>query len=214
MLLAERDRAGRRDAEAVRMPRHLSASSVVALATDPEAFALALRRPMPTPPAQAARRGTAFHAWVEQHYAQAALVDLLDLPGSADEDPGLDEDLPAMKARFLRSEWAGRRPEAVEIAVETVVDGIAIRGRIDAVFARPAGGFTVVDWKTGAEPTGERARIRAIQLAAYRLAFARLRGIEVEDVDAAFYYAATGRTVWPELLGETDLLDVLRAVPE
>ena len=101
--------AGRRDVE-VTVPRHLSASKVVAFARDREAFALHLRRPMPAPPAVAARRGTAFHAWVEQHFAQAAMVDLLDLPGSADEDPGDDGDLPLMKERFLASEWADAQP--------------------------------------------------------------------------------------------------------
>ena len=125
----------------------------------------------------AARRGTAFHAWVEQHFAQAAMVDLLDLPGSADEDPGADEDLPLMKERFLASEWATRAPVAIETAIETIVDGIAVRGRIDAVFRRPDGGFTVVDWKTGAKPSGDQARVAALQLGAYRLAFARLRGL-------------------------------------
>ena len=35
---------------------------------------------------------------------------------------------------------------------ETVIAGIAVRGRMDAVFADPDGGFTVVDWKTGALP--------------------------------------------------------------
>ncbi len=217
LLLEERARSRRGRAPDVRVPRHLSASSVVALATDPERFAMALRRPMPQPPAQAARRGTAFHAWVEQHYASAALVDLLELPGSADDDPADDAELPAMKEHFLASEWADRTPEAVELAIETVVDGIAIRGRIDAVFPRDAaegGGFTVVDWKTGAEPTGVAARTRALQLAAYRLAFARLRGLDPEQVDAAFYYAATGRTVRPELPGEEELLELLRAIPD
>ena len=89
------------------MPRHLSASKVVALARDREAFALQLRRPMPAPPAVAARRGTAFHAWVEQHFAQAAMVDLFDLPGSADEDPG-DDGGPAADEGALPRQRVGR----------------------------------------------------------------------------------------------------------
>jgi DNA helicase-2/ATP-dependent DNA helicase PcrA len=95
-----------------------------------------------------------------------------------------------------------------------VLDGIAVRGRIDAVFPRAGGGFTVVDWKTGRKPTGEVARTRALQLAAYRVAYARLRRLDVEDVDAAFYYAGTGETVWPELPDEDELLALLRTVPE
>jgi DNA helicase-2/ATP-dependent DNA helicase PcrA len=213
LLLAERRRLAERGDVTVLLPRHLSASAVVSLAADPDAFASALRRPMPEAPALAARRGTAFHAWVEQHYARAAMVDILDLPGSADEDPGDDDALPSMKELFLASEWAHRTPADIEIAVETVLDGIAVRGRIDAVFARDGGGFTIVDWKTGARPAGEVARTRALQLAAYRVAFARLRGLSVDDVDAAFYYASTGETVRPDLPGETELLELLGSVP-
>jgi DNA helicase-2/ATP-dependent DNA helicase PcrA len=213
MLLSERDSAARsRDIE-VRVPRHLSASAVVSLAGDPQAFARDLRRPMPAPPALAARRGTAFHAWVEQHFARAAFVDLLDLPGSADDDPADDEELPRMKERFLASEWAQRIPEAIEIAIETTVAGVAIRGRIDAVFPRIGGGFTVVDWKTGVKPSGEEARIRALQLEAYRLAFARHRELALDQVDAAFYYAGTGETVFPELPDEEDLVALLGSIP-
>ena len=95
-----------------------------------------------------------------------------------------------MKELFLASEWADRVPEAVEIAVETVLDGFAIRGRIDAVFPRDGGGFTIVDWKTGIEPDARAARHRTLQLAAYALAYARLRNLPARAVDAAFYYAA------------------------
>lgn len=213
ILLAERDSAApRRDIE-VRAPGHLSASGVVSFADDPQAFARDLRRPMPSPPALAARRGTAFHAWVEQHFARAAFVDLVDLPGSADDDPADDEQLPLMKELFLASPWSERSPEAIEIAIETTVAEMSIRGRIDAVFARPDGGLTVVDWKTGAKPTGDKARIRALQLGVYRLAFARLRGLRLDQVDAAFYYAATGETVFPDLPDEEQLTALLGSIP-
>ncbi len=214
LLLEERRRLAHRGDVTVLMPRHLSASAVVSLAQDPNRFASSLRRPMPEPPALAARRGTAFHAWVEQHFAQAAMVDILDLPGSADDDPGDDADLPLMKERFLASDWARRTPAEIEIAVETVIDGIAVRGRIDAVFARPGGGFTIVDWKTGAKPSGDSGATRALQLAAYRVAFARLRGLDLDEVDAAFYYAGTGETIWPHLPDDDALASLLSAVPD
>ncbi|MHB8275039.1 MAG: RecB family exonuclease [Dermatophilaceae bacterium] len=213
MLLAERDSAARPSDIEVRVPRHLSASAVVSYVADPQAFARDLRRPMPSPPALAARRGTAFHAWVEQHFARAAFVDLLDLPGSADEDPADDDELPLMKELFLTSEWANRSPEAIEIAIETTVAGMAIRGRVDAVFHRPGGGFTVVDWKTGAKPSGENAKSRGLQLGVYRLAFARLRGLTLDDVDAAFYYAGTGETVFPDLPDEEQLATLMGSIP-
>ena len=118
-----------------------------------------------------------------------------------------------MKERFLASEWSYRSPEAIEIAIETTVAEMAVRGRIDAVFPRPGGGFTVVDWKTGARPSGDKARIRALQLEAYRLAFARLRGLALDQVDAAFYYAGTGETVYPDLPDEERLATLLESIP-
>jgi DNA helicase-2/ATP-dependent DNA helicase PcrA len=215
LLLAERDaRRARSQDPVVDVPRHLSASAVVSLARDVEAFAMTLRRPMPQPPAVAARQGTAFHAWVEEHYSRAAIVDLFDLPGSADEGAADDADLEAMKEHFLAGEWAGRVPEEVELSIETVLDGIAVRGRVDAVFRRADGGWTVVDWKTGARPSGRDAAVRALQLGAYALAFARLRGVPPEQVDAAFYYAAEGVTVRPDLPREQELLDLLRTLPD
>jgi DNA helicase-2/ATP-dependent DNA helicase PcrA len=217
LLLAERAAAAAHHEVVVEVPRHLSASDVVQLATDQTRFALSLRRPMPAAPALAARRGTAFHAWVEQHYHRAAMVDVLDLPGSADEtapDSITGVELARMKELFLASEWADRVPEAVEIAVETVLDGFAIRGRIDAVFPRDGGGFTIVDWKTGIEPDARSARHRTLQLAAYALAYARLRNLPPRDVNAAFYYAATGTTVRPTLPREKALRSLLATVPE
>ena len=120
----------------------ISASNVVSAARSPEQFAAQLRRPMPTRPNRAARRGTRFHAFVEQHYARAAMLDWDELPGSADDDMADPDEaqLATMKAHFLGSEWAERTPLAIETAVETVlptsVGPVSVRGRIDAVFAR------------------------------------------------------------------------------
>lgn len=212
-LLEERDQLRTVEEAVVAVPRHLSASAVVAYASDPSAFAQRLRRPMPEPPAFVARRGTAFHTWVEQHFASAALVDVLELPGAADEAGG-DVDLQTMKDTFLKSEWAGLSPEEIEVAVETWIGGMSIRGRIDAVFRREDGSFVVIDWKTGARPTGAAARHRALQLAAYRLAYARLRGVDEDRVAAAFYYATTGETVWPELATEAELVALMDSIPD
>jgi DNA helicase-2/ATP-dependent DNA helicase PcrA len=211
-LLAERD--ARRDSTVrVSLPTHVSASRLVRLAEDPQALALELRRPMPAQPRPAARRGTAFHAWVEQRLGAAAIVDVLDLPGAADDEPARDDDLADMQQRFLASEWADRPVIAVEVPVETPVDGTVVRGRVDAVLGRPDGGVDVVDWKTGRPPSGAAARARAVQLAAYRLAWSRLHGLPLDRVGAAFFYASTGETVRPvDLLDEQGLVDLLRGL--
>ena len=212
VLLAERDR-GRRRVVVATLPAHVSASRLVQLAGDPQALALQVRRPMPREPLPAARQGTAFHAWVEQRLGAPAMVDLDDLPGSVDELPAPDHELAALQRAFLASEWAGRAVVAVEASIETPVDGTVVRGRVDAVFARPGGGVDVVDWKTGPPPSGQQARDRAVQLAAYRLAWARLHDLALDQVGAAFFYAATGQTVRPvDLLDEAALVALLRGI--
>jgi DNA helicase-2/ATP-dependent DNA helicase PcrA len=210
LLVAERD-AGRSGELTVRLPMHLSASRAVALAEDPLALAERLRRPMPEQPSPASRRGSAFHTWLERRFGAAALVDVDELPGAGDDDLVLDDaTLLRLQENFLASAWAARTAEAVEVAVETPVNGVVLRGRIDAVFARPDGGWDVVDWKTGHPPGADGARARAVQLAVYRLAWARLHRIDVASVGAAFFYALTGETVRPvDLLTEDGLVELL-----
>ena len=220
MLVRDWRRRTKPPAVSVQLPTHLSVSDLQALASDRDRFAASLRRPMPRPPAREARRGSAFHAWIEQHFAFASILDVDDLPGSADslEEPGqASGDLPAMKELFLASEWATRVPLGIEVPIETAIAGYAVRGRIDAVFAiedsgqREHGpGVVIVDWKTGSPPSGRAAEIAALQLGAYRLAYARLRGLDPTRVGAAFYYASLGRTVYPRLPDEDDLASVLR----
>jgi DNA helicase II / ATP-dependent DNA helicase PcrA len=191
VLLAERDR-GRAAAPVAALPTHISASKLVQLAADPQKLALDLRRPMPHQPIVAARRGTAFHAWVERHLGATSLVELLELPGAADEDPAADSEFERLVDNFLASEWAGRPVVAVEVPLETPIDGTVIRGRVDAVFARPDGGVDIVDWKTGAVPPPGPARFRDLQLAAYRLAWHRLHEVPLAKIGAAFCYVAHG----------------------
>lgn len=216
-LLAERRERGH-GASDVEMPAQLSVSQLVDLAADPDALAARLRRPLPFPPNPLARRGTAFHAWVEQRFGATRLLDFDELPGAADTGVGTETELTLLQDAFLRSKWADRSPVEVEVPFETSVAGTVLRGRIDAVFADPDGGWTVIDWKTGAEPSAANERAVVMQLAAYRIAWAelmaarqsRLTGRPVhpplDKVRAAFHYVRTGRTIAPENLPDADLL--------
>lgn len=196
----------------------VSASNVVAAARSPRSFAAGLRRPMPVPPNPAARRGTRFHAFVEEHYGRAAILEWDELPGSADEgsEPGMEEDLVGMKARFLASAWADRTPVAIETDVETVLQSahgpVSVRGRIDAVFADDGGGVTIVDWKSGGPVSGEDLAARAAQLGVYALAWQRIHDLPPGAVRVAFYVAATGETLWPDVPSEADIIAVLDAI--
>jgi DNA helicase-2/ATP-dependent DNA helicase PcrA len=217
LLLTERRRRARVTDVPVLVPGELSVSRLVALRRDPEELASRIRRPLPYKPAPLARRGTAFHRWLEQRFQAEVLLDIDALPGSADEDAAPDDALGTLQAAFEASEWGTRSPYAVEVPFQTLIDGVVVRGRMDAVFryAGPDGErWDVVDWKTGRRPSGADAEAASVQLAAYRLAWAELRGIPLESVGAAFHYVRSGHTVRPvDLLDAEGLVGLLRAVP-
>ncbi|MEV0216296.1 UvrD-helicase domain-containing protein [Micromonospora sp. NPDC050695] len=216
LLLAERAELTRLSgAVEVALPGQLSVTQLVALRNDPAALARTLRRPVPAEPNPYARRGTAFHAWLEQRFGADRLLDLDELPGAADADAAPDEALAELQERFLASEWADRAPVEVEVPFATVIAGVVVRGRMDAVFARPGGRFDVVDWKTGRQLTGPAAEVAAVQLAVYRLAWAELVGVPVDRVGAAFHYVRDGVTVRPaDLLDVTGLTAMIAQLPE
>jgi DNA helicase II / ATP-dependent DNA helicase PcrA len=206
-LLNERARAEQPSAPP--LPAGLSVSSLVDLARDPERAAQRLTRRLPARPEPHALLGNAFHDWVERFYGAERLFDLADLPGAADTDIAQRdaEELATLQEAFLASPWAGRTPVAVEVPFEMAIGDTVVRGRIDAVFAEPDGGATVVDWKTGEPPHGsEAARHAAIQLGVYRLAWAALSGCPESLVRTAFHYVRTGVTVVPDALPGPDEL--------
>ncbi len=212
VLLAERD--ARRDQQQVMLPAHLSVSQLVELADDPSALAARLRRPLPFAPNPLARRGTAFHAWLERRFGATRLIDHDDLPGAADEGAAPNTELGLLQAAFLASEWAARSPHDVEVPFETVLDGVGVRGRMDAVFADVDGGWTVVDWKTGTVPDEDALCAVSVQLAAYRLAWSALSGAPLSRVRAVFHYIRDNRTVRPaDLLDGNGLRELLRSIP-
>ncbi len=212
-LLAERREAAA-SRVTVPLPRHMSVSQLVELGKSPEDFARALRRPVPFRPNPLARRGTAFHAWVERRFGASKLLDIDELPGAADAEAAGDADLAELKERFLETPWAARTPIDVEVPFETSVGGRILRGRMDAVFTEADGGFTVVDWKTGAVPTGRDRAAAELQLAAYRVAWAELAGVAIETVRAAFVYVRAGLTLAPAELPDADRLGELLAAAE
>ncbi|MGV9975171.1 UvrD-helicase domain-containing protein [Nocardia beijingensis] len=220
-LLAEHHAAAVTD-EVVELPGQIAATALVELRADPAKLAARLRRPLPYPPNPLARRGTAFHAWVQRWFGSTRLLGLDELPGAADggaADASLDAELSAMQEAFLNSRWADRSPIEVEIPFETSIAGTVIRGRMDAVFAEPGGRWIVVDWKTGAEPSAAEEPAVAMQLAVYRLAWARLMAARegrpehemLPRIGAAFHYVRTGRTIAPaNLAGPDELAELIR----
>ncbi|AZG48582.1 ATP-dependent DNA helicase UvrD1 [Gordonia insulae] len=209
-LLAEHHMTNQAEID-VELPTHLSVSQLVELDADEAAFARRLRRPVPFQPNPTARRGTAFHAWVERWFGATRLLDVDELPGAADATATPDADLEQLREAFLASRWAQRSPTEVEVPFETVIGPTVIRGRIDAVFAEPDGGWLVVDWKTGSVPEPARRESLFVQLAAYRIAWAQLAGVPLDKVRAAFHYVRSGHTLEPDDLPDRAALGALLA---
>lgn len=192
------------------LPTRLSTSTLVALHEDSQELALNIRRPMPRGQDQYSRRGTAFHLWVERQFTDAATLfgdEYLDYLDPLEDDSRLED----LKKTWLASEFAHRTPVRVEVPFETTIAGVLIRGRIDAVYATDTG-FEVVDWKTGSKKLGQSA---AIQLAMYRLAWAKLSGTDISNVSAAFHYVPTSVTDRPsDLFGEAELISLITQIEE
>jgi DNA helicase-2/ATP-dependent DNA helicase PcrA len=222
--LADELRRARATVRDVPLPASLTASQLMLLGRDPDALARELARPLPHPPAPAARRGTRFHAWVESRFDARPLFGPEELPGIEDGDEIADEaDLAALKEAFLRSSYADRTPYRVEAPVHVTLGGRVVRGRIDAVYCdaeahRAAGlrhgdgaaAYEIVDWKTGRDPA---AGADPLQLAVYRLAWAETQGVPPERVTAAFLHVRTGEVVRPARLPGRAELERLLSPP-
>ena len=200
------------DVIAVPLPARISTSTLMALHENPQELALNIRRPMPRGQDQYSRRGTAFHLWVERQFTDAATLfgdEYLDYLDPLEDDSKLED----LKAAWLKSSFANRTPARVEVPFETTIGGVLIRGRIDAIYKSQDGdgdGFQVVDWKTGSKQLGKSAQI---QLAMYRLAWAKLSGCDISKISAAFHYVPTGVTDSPaDLLDEAALIALITSV--
>jgi DNA helicase-2/ATP-dependent DNA helicase PcrA len=225
MLLEERRRRGEGRGGAT-VPTRVPASRFKDYVDDPAAVAAELARPMPQRPYRATRIGTLFHEWVEQRSSGAngsggpvvpaeATADLdaldLDFEPAADDlvaDP-VESRLERLRATFAASEWADRRPVAVELELHLPLDEHVFVCKLDAVYdvepdseaGRRGIRYQVVDWKTGAAPRDERElELRQTQLALYRLAYARWASVPATAIDAVFYYVEEDRVLRPDRL--------------
>ncbi|GAB3564882.1 ATP-dependent helicase [Spelaeicoccus albus] len=215
MLLAERE-AGR--SSGIALPSRLSPTRLVGIDADPEAAAMRLARPMPRGPSRAARLGTAFHAWLESGFGQAALLEPHDVAGStggraADAADGHEADLAALKQTFTASRFADREPVAVESGFEMRLGPVTVPGKIDAVY-HDADGYEIVDWKTGRRPDADRLVHTRLQLAVYRLAYAERMNVPPEQIRATFFFLGSNSEVnYPgpdgELPDEAELVAAL-----
>ena len=200
LLLAEADRAAQ-PVRSIALPPTMSATTALRLAEDQAGLLAELARPMPRRPSPAARFGTRFHAWVETHFGQQALLDPADLPGQGDADIADDRELAELIDAFRNGPYGDRQPFAIEAPFSLVLGGQQIIGRIDAIYQTDEG-FEVVDWKTNRTASAD-----PLQLAIYRLAWAELQGLDPAEVAASFYYVRLGQVKrFDQLPGRDELI--------
>lgn len=195
LLLEERERAG--FLQSAQFPERLSASAVVALITDPQAFAERLKRPLPNPYSEAAKIGTDFHAGLEKAFLLGTELDYL----------GWEPRETELAINFEKSRFANLKPYLVEQEIHFKLAGVVIVCKIDAVF-EVDNQTLIIDWKSGSSPKKAiDLETKAIQLAIYRIALGKYLGIGVERIDAAFYFAGDGKEIRPELLLSQEQLE-------
>lgn len=216
LLLAEQKNRQSADS-AVVIPERIPASRFKDFIENPEAVAKSLRRPLPERPYRATSLGTLFHSWVEQRSKTSSLPDFVD--ATAFELDGVDElsrvsqdeqTLAQLKRIFEQSEWAQRKPVAVELEVNVPFGNSIIICKIDAIYeveGSQGTRFEIVDWKTGKAPKDAAdLELKQFQLALYRMAYSRWSGVAPENIDAAFYFVAEDTVVRPErIYSESEL---------
>lgn len=235
LLLGEREERLKTKVE-VPLPVRINASGFKDYVTKPQQAADKMLRPIPEEPFKATRAGTIFHTMMEQRYAELARInsevselDLAEVGESiaAKQLSQVDlaehqETIEKLQATFAKSKWANLVPEAIEIEIQLAVENNIFICKLDAVFPGDVSAvnglptFEVVDWKTGVAPTNEQeVHERSLQLALYRLAFAALRNVPLENVSACLYYVTDDITVVPpHMLSREEILELWGRVLE
>ena len=211
LLLSRRDaqRAARERTE-VTIPTRIPASSLERWYLDPDGQREALRRPLPQKPYRQALRGTLFHRWVEEHFEDKLFA---PLQGIEDENESDTVGLEDWIAAFEASPFSSLTPLAIEQELHLPVAGHVVVCKIDAVFPGPHGPH-IVDWKTGAMPSDPAdIAAKALQLAAYRVAWSQWTGEPEDSITASFWYAGSSTLLTPDPIpSSADLEDTFGAL--
>jgi DNA helicase-2/ATP-dependent DNA helicase PcrA len=182
-------------ARVIALPGQVGVSALVDYARCPKLFYWSAVRPLPRFSGPFARIGTEVHRWIETRSSgQTTLLELDDRPDlTAEEVAGEPGRIERLRQSFLDSRFAEVVPLHAERPFVLRVEEFVVGGRIDAIYARPDGGWEVVDYKTGSRPSDET--IANLQLDVYALACAEVWGKAAEDLTLTYLYLASGEAV-------------------
>jgi DNA helicase II / ATP-dependent DNA helicase PcrA len=191
-LIEDRTRAE----EAPVVPASLSVTGLIDYEKCPKLFYWSQVRPLPRRPNPAARRGSEIHRWIElQTRGQTTLIDL-DEPPDLSTEERMAEVPPEERLRraFRASRFADKVPLYAERPFILFLDGMIVRGRIDAVFGEPDGPWEIVDYKTGRMPS-EDDPLLGLQLDVYALACVEIWNKRPEELTLTYFFLSEGREV-------------------
>jgi putative RecB family exonuclease len=166
---------------ALDLPRTLTPSKVVAFTNCPLAFRFSQIERRPEPPSPHAVKGTLVHAALEGlfwHHAPGARTpaaahaelehrwddlqhddEYMELALDRDQVEAFLADARTLVDNyFLLEDPNEARAVGIELGVETVVDGMRLRGIVDRLDVAPDGSLIVVDYKTGRAPSERHER--------------------------------------------------------
>ena len=214
LLLAEQAELKSRS-EQVKLPVRIPASRFKEFIYDLPKIVDMYRRPMPEQPYKQTMAGTLFHAWVEQRFGVLGTSDELDAIELLKEDESTQKTVEELREIFEGSRFAKMTPHSIEREIQVTIKGNTFICKLDAVF-KTDNGFEIVDWKTGKPPVGDKEIAeRALQLALYRMAFARIHQVDPSLIEVCLYYVADNLEIKPEVVpSEAELIQLWESVLE
>lgn len=197
---------------------YYTASDIVGLSEYADTYEKQLLRPIPLQPSRAARLGTLLHAKIAESYDKVATLDIDFADEWENEGIATEKDIEKLWDNYMNSEFSTYPPLGIEEAMEIVIDGKIIRCTIDAVLDTSSTpdrkNITIVDWKTGRRPDEKQLASRELQLALYRLAWARTHNIPIEEIDASFIYLKEKPEKMEVKVGKLSEKDILSRMPK
>ena len=171
-----------------------SVTGLVTLARCPRRFRWMFVDRLPTRPTPARRRGVAFHRRLELRNLgkvplddlETAVYDVAD-DREGDREPGTADPYDV----FLASRFAEVRARYAEVPIDLTVEGVRVRGRVDAVYEPEPGHWEIVDYKSGRRSDDPALDV---QLETYAIAAAdgALGGPAPERISVTFAFFGGG----------------------
>ncbi|HYG72180.1 MAG TPA: ATP-dependent DNA helicase, partial [Actinomycetota bacterium] len=175
-----------------RRPSTVAVGGLIDYARCPKQFYWSTVRPLPRFAGPSARIGTEVHRWIEMtSRGQATLLELDDEPDvTAEELAGAPGRTRELQQAFRESRFGDMVPLFAERPFLLPLEGVTIKGRIDAIYGAVDGPWEVVDYKTGRPPAD--ARLARVQLDVYALACMDVWRKRTDELTLTYLYLATG----------------------